>query len=42
MSGMHLRQPGFSYSVCRLLTKNNKRIKQLKKKEIQDISKRIR
>ena len=32
MSGMHLRQPGFSYSVCRPLTKNNKRIKQLKKK----------
>ena len=42
MSGMYLRQPGFSYSACRPFTKNDERIKQFKEIEIQDISKRIR
>ena len=27
MPEMHLRQPGFTYSVCGPFTKNNKRIK---------------
>ena len=31
MSEMHLRQPGFTYSACRPFTKNEERIKRLKK-----------
>ena len=34
---MHLRQSGFTYSACGLLTKNKERIQNLKKGEIQDI-----
>ena len=37
MLKMHLRQPGFTYSACWAFTKNKERIKNLKKKEIQDI-----
>ena len=39
MLKMYLRQSGFTYSVCRLFTKNKKKkkYKDLKKKEIQDI-----
>ena len=39
MSEMHLRQPGFTYSACGPFTKGSKN---LKKQEIQDLSKRIR
>ena len=28
---MHLRQPGFTYSVCRPFTKNKERIQKLEK-----------
>ena len=31
MSEMHLKQPGFAYSVCGPFTKNKKRIQNLKK-----------
>ena len=31
MLEMHLRQPGFTYSACRLLTKNKEIIKKIKK-----------
>ena len=34
---MHLKQPGFTYSVCGSFTKNKERRKKLKKKEIQDL-----
>ena len=37
MLEMHLKQPGFTYSSCGLLTKNKERIKNLRKQEIQDI-----
>ena len=37
MPEMHLRQPVFTYSVCRPFTKNKERIKNLKKQVIQDI-----
>ena len=38
MLEMHLRQPGFTYSVCGPFTKNKERIKKkLKEQEIQDI-----
>ena len=37
MPEMHLRQPGFTYSVCALFTKNKERIKKVKKQEIKDI-----
>ena len=30
MSGMHLQQPGFIYSVCDTFTKNKERIKKIK------------
>ena len=30
MSEMHLRQPGFTYSACRLFTKNKERIQNFK------------
>ena len=30
MPEMHLRQPGFTYSVCRPFTKNKERIKKFK------------
>ena len=30
MSEMHLKQPGFTYSVCRPFTKNKERIQQFK------------
>ena len=39
MLEMHLRQPGFTYSVCEPFIKNNIRIQKLKKKEIHDIKK---
>ena len=32
-----LRQTGFTYSACGSFTKDKKKIKKLKKKEIQDI-----
>ena len=31
MPEMHLRQPGFTYSVCGTFTKNKERIKRIKK-----------
>ena len=31
MPGMHLRQPGFTYSACGPFTKNKKRIEKLMK-----------
>ena len=34
MPGIHLRQPGFKYSVCGLSTKNKRTIKILKKHNI--------
>ena len=34
---MYLREPGFTYSACRLFTKNKERMKNLKKQEIWDI-----
>ena len=37
MPEMHLKQPGFTYSACRMFTKNKQRIKNLKKHEIQTI-----
>ena len=37
MPGVHLKQPGFTYSACRPFTKNKERIQKLKKQEIQDI-----
>ena len=37
MSETHLRQPGFTYSVCAPFTVNKKIIQKLKKKEIDDI-----
>ena len=37
MPEMHLRQPGFTYSVCEPFTKNKERIQNLKKQEIQVI-----
>ena len=37
MPEMHLRQPGFTYSVCGPFTKNKERTTILKKQEIQDI-----
>ena len=36
MPKIHLRQPGFNYSACGSFNKN-KKIKDLKKQEIQDI-----
>ena len=30
MPEMHLKQPGFTYSACRLFTKNKKRIQKFK------------
>ena len=35
---IHLRQCGFTYSVCGPFTKNKKKYKNLKKQEIYDIS----
>ena len=37
MPEMHLKQPGFKYSVCSPFTINNEIIKNLKKQEIQDV-----
>ena len=37
MPEMHLRQPGFTYSVCGPFTENKERTTILKKQEIQDI-----
>ena len=37
MPEMHLRQPGFTYSACGPFTKNNERIQNLNKLEIQHI-----
>ena len=37
MPGMHLIQPGGTYSACEPFTKNNEEIKKLKKQEIQNI-----
>ena len=38
MPEMHLRQPGFTYTLCRPFTKQNKKEwKQLKKQEIHEI-----
>ena len=48
MPEMHLRQPGFTYSVCCPLTKNKKKKKRKKKKKKRNrglkiyLSKRIR
>ena len=37
MPEMHLKQPGFTYSVCGPFTKNKERIQNLKKQEILSI-----
>ena len=37
MPEMHSKRPGFTYSARGTFTKNKKRIKKLKKQEIQDI-----
>ena len=37
MPGMHLKQPGFTYSACGPFTKNKERIQKIKKQEIQVI-----
>ena len=37
MPEMHLRQPGFTYSVCGPLLKTKKECKSLKKQEIHNI-----
>ena len=37
MPKMHLKQPGFTYSVCGPFTKNKERIQKKKKKEIKTI-----
>ena len=37
MPEMHLRQPGFSYSVCGPFTKSKDRIQKFKQPEIHDI-----
>ena len=37
MPEMHLKQPGFKYSVCGPFTINKEIIKNLKKQEIQDV-----
>ena len=37
MPEMHWKQPGFTYSVCGLFTKNKERIPKLEKQEIQTI-----
>ena len=37
MPEIHLRQPTFTYNICRPFTKNKERIKNLKKEEIQTI-----
>ena len=34
---MHLKQPGFTYNTCGPFTKNKKKLKNLKKQEIQAI-----
>ena len=38
MPEMHLRQPGFTYSVCGQFTRNKQRIQKSCKQEIQIIS----
>ena len=37
MPEMHLKRPGFTYSVCGPLTKNKERIQKFKETEIQVI-----
>ena len=37
MPEMHLKQPRFTYSACGPFTKNEERIQNLKKQEIQNI-----
>ena len=37
MLEMHLRQPGFTYSVCGPFIKNKERVQKFKEKEVQDI-----
>ena len=37
MLEMYLRQPGFTYSACGPITKDKKRIQQLKEQEIHDV-----
>ena len=37
MPGIHLKQPGFTYSACGPFTKNKERIQNLKKQEIQAV-----
>ena len=37
MPRMHLRQPGFTYSVCRPFAKAKKEYEILKKQEIRDV-----
>ena len=36
MPGMHLKQPGFTYSTCGLFTKNKERIQKFKETEDTD------
>ena len=37
MPEMYLRQPGFTYSACGPITKDKKRIQQLKEQEMHDV-----
>ena len=41
MPEMHLKQPGFTYSACGPFTKNKKKIKNLKKRRIRVIFKKM-
>ena len=41
MPEMHLKEPGFTYSVCVPFTKIKEESKKLKKQEIQDIFTKI-
>ena len=43
MPGMHLKQPGFTYSACRTFTKNKERIPKFKETRYKiNLQKRIR
>ena len=41
MTEMHLKQPGFTYRACGPFTKKKKKIKNLKKQEIQNIFRKM-
>ena len=41
MPEMHLRQPQFTYSACRLFNKHKQRIQKFKEMRVQTISKKM-